>query len=430
MISLFVIIIHIYDYLEVDHIKLRNHSNYVRFWLASTSSYFGAFLFSLALQVLVVVHLHGTAVDVGWLNASRWLPYVVLGLAAGVIIDRLHRKVVLVVTDISRSILLTLIFLTAIFDVLSIGWLMVIMILFGVMSIFNDAAYQSLVPEIVPRKLLTRANARLEQSAAVAETGGPVLSGALVSLITAPFTILINAFTYLISGVLMSTINHKPVENKTSKPFKGQVSEGLRWVYNHQYLKTLALNTHVWFFFHSMTITVIVTFVLIELQYSSFVLGFIIAALGLGALIGTSLSSKVGEKWGVGRTMTLARALYFPAIILIALTPATQQDELQFSALAVIITGQLLYGFAMGLEGPVEMGYRQSITPMHLQGRMNATMRSINRSMVVIGAPISGAIADFIGFREALWIAGIGLAIVAIWFAFSPMWNAMLEDEE
>src|SRR5699024_7054992 len=139
------------------------------------------------------------------------------------------------------------------------------------MSIFNDAAYQSLVPEIVPRKLLTRANARLEQSAAVAETGGPVLSGALVSLITAPFTILINACTYLISGVLMATIKHKPVENKTTQPFSGQVSEGLRWVYNHRYLKTLALNTHVWFFFHSMTITVIVTFVLIELQYSSFV---------------------------------------------------------------------------------------------------------------------------------------------------------------
>src|SRR5690625_7590653 len=91
------------------------------------------------------------------------MTYVLLGLAAGVLIDRIHRKLVLVVTDIGRGILLTMICMAALFDVLSIGWLMTIMMLFGMMSIFNDAAYQSLVPEIVPRPLLTRANARLEQ---------------------------------------------------------------------------------------------------------------------------------------------------------------------------------------------------------------------------------------------------------------------------
>ncbi|PAV29354.1 hypothetical protein CIL05_10795 [Virgibacillus profundi] len=152
--------------------NLRRHKSFVRFWIASTASYFGTYITSLALQVLVVVNLHGTAVDVGWVNASGWLPYVLLGLAVGVLIDRIHRKLVLVVTDIGRGILLTMICLTAVFDVISIGWLMVIMILFGILSIFNDAAYQSLVPEIVPRPLLIRANARLEQSAEVAETSG------------------------------------------------------------------------------------------------------------------------------------------------------------------------------------------------------------------------------------------------------------------
>lgn len=381
--------------------KLRQHRSFVRFWLASTSSYFGSFITSLALQVLVVVNLHGTAVDVGWVNASRWLPYVLFGLAAGVLIDRIHRKYVLVATDIGRGILLALICLAASFDVISVGMLLVIMLLFGTMSIFNDAAYQSFVPEIVPRPKLVRANARLEQSAAVAETSGPAVAGWLVTIIGAPFTLLMNAFTYFISGILMASIRYQPAESTPTLPFKRQIREGLQWVYRHRYLRTLALNTHAWFFFHSMMTTVLTTFVLIELQFSSAMLGFVLAAAGIGAVIGTSLTQLAENRWGMGPVMTFSRALYGPAVILIVLAPAGHQDEYQISSLALVLFGQLLYGFAMGFQGPLEMGYRQAITPMHLQGRMNATMRSINRSMIVIGAPIGGAIADFFGFRTA-----------------------------
>ncbi|WP_067730563.1 MFS transporter [Oceanobacillus damuensis] len=354
----------------------------------------------------------------------------ILGPAlAGILIDRTHRKLVLVVTDIGRGVMLIIICLTAILNVISIGWLMVMMIIFGIMSIFNDAAYQSLVPEIVPRPLLIWANARLEQSAAVAETSGPAISGGLIALIGAPFTFLINAFSYLSSGILMASIKHKPSERPTANPMKLQIKEGVRWVYRHRYLRTMALNTHVWFFFHSMTITVLVTFVLIELQFSSLMLGFVLAAAGIGAVCGTSLSTYFWGKWDIGRTMVLSRALYSPAVILIVLAPSGQHDEFQVSALSMVLAGQFIYGLAMGIEGPLEMGYRQSITSMRLQGRTNATMRSINRSMIVIGAPFGGAIADFFGFRTALRLAVIGLAICAIWFAFFPMRNAKLDDD-
>ncbi len=157
--------------------KLNSVEGFVRFWSASTSTYFGTFITTLALQVLVVVNLQGSTVDVGLINAARWLPYVLLGLLAGVIIDRLHRKVVMVVSDIGRGTLLLMIGLLSILGVINIGWLIFIMVLFGVLSIFNDAAYQSFVPQLVPRQLLIRANARLEQSAAVAETSGPAIAG-------------------------------------------------------------------------------------------------------------------------------------------------------------------------------------------------------------------------------------------------------------
>lgn len=157
----------------------------------------------------MVGNMGGSAVDVGWVSASRWLPYVLLGLIAGFLVDRFHRKTVLVVTDIGRCMILTFICFMSITGVISIGLLMFLLVLFGTLSLFNDSAHQSFVPQLVPRPLLTRANARLEQSSAVAETSGPAIGGGLVSLIGAPFALLFDALSYLFSGVLMASIKHQ-----------------------------------------------------------------------------------------------------------------------------------------------------------------------------------------------------------------------------
>lgn len=410
--------------------KLREHKSFVRFWTASTTSNFGTYITTIALQVLVVVNMGGSAVDVGWVSASRWLPYVLLGLIAGVFVDRFHLKTVLVVTDMWRGIIFAFICLLAVTGVLSIGWLMILLLLFGAMSLFNDAAHQSFVPQLVPRPLLTRAYARLEQSGAVAETSGPAIGGGLVLWIGAPFALLIDAVSYLFSGVLMANIKHQPSDKVKPGPLGRQIKEGLQWVYQHQYLRTLALNTHVWFLFHSMTMTVLVSFFLIELGFDASLLGFALTAAGVGAIVGTSLSSRAGERFGVGRAMAFSRILYAPSVILITLAPSAINSEPQNIAIIFAIVGQLLYGFSMGIEGPLEMGYRQFVTPSHLQGRMNATLRSINRSAVVIGAPLGGAIADGQGFLTALWISIAGLALCGLWFSLSSMRKAHIKEVE
>ena len=409
--------------------RLREHTSFVRFWTASTTSNFGTYITTIALQVLVVVHMGGSAVDVGWVSASRWLPYVLLGLLAGVLVDRFHRKTVLVVTDIGRGILFVFIFLLAVTGVLSIAWLLILLVLFGAMSLFNDVAHRSFVPQLVPRPLLTRAYARLEQSAAVAETSGPAIGGGLVSWIGAPFALLVDALSYLFSGALMATIKYQPSEKVKVGPLGQQIKEGLQWVYQHPYLRTLALNTHVWFLFHSMTMTVLVSFFLMELGFDASHLGFVLAAAGVGALAGTSLSTKVGDRFGIGRAMTFSRILYAPAVLVMALAPAAINSAPLTISLIFAVLGQLLYGFAMGIEGPIEIGYQQHVTPSHLQGRMNATMRSINRSVVVIGAPLGGAIADGLGFLTALWISITGLALCGLWFSLSSMRKAQIKKE-
>jgi len=96
--------------------------------------------------------------------------------------------------------------------------------------------------------------------------------------------------------------------------------------------------------------------------------------------------------------------------------------------ISLLGVGQFLYGLALGAENANEMGYRQAVTPDVLQGRMNTTMRSVNRAMIVIGAPVGGLLADAIGYRPTLWIATAGFALVTGALAASSFRHARHGD--
>src|SRR5437660_5594407 len=156
--------------------RLREQPGYLRFWAASTVSDFGTYVTTLALQVLIVVTLHASATEVGIVNAARWLPYLMFGLLAGVLADRYRRRPVLVGTDLGRAVVLGMVPLLWLLGALSIPVLVVLMFAGGTLAVQSDAAHQSFLPRLVAPGTLTHANARLEQSMAVAQSTGPVLS--------------------------------------------------------------------------------------------------------------------------------------------------------------------------------------------------------------------------------------------------------------
>ncbi|ACQ82342.1 major facilitator superfamily MFS_1 [Beutenbergia cavernae DSM 12333] len=398
---------------------------FLPFWAAETVSEFGTYITTMAIQVLVVVTLAGTAADVGLVNAARWLPYILLGLVAGALLDRWRRKPVMVVTDVGRAVLLGLIPLLWALDRLSIATIAVVVALFGVLSLANDSASQSFLPRLVPRSALLVANARLEQSSAVAQTSGPVVAGGLVSLVGAPLAVLADAVSYLVSAVVVARIRiTEPAGSSGPRPRIGRdMAEGLRWVYRHRTLAPLAYATHGWFLFNSVLGTVFVPFALTQLGFSAFELGLVLACAGVGGLIGSSLSTRLGLRWGAGRAVIGARFVEALGWALIAAVPLlTGADGV--ATLVYVGLGQLLYGLAMGAEGANEMGYWQAMTPDAMQTRMNATRRSMNRAFIVIGAPLGGLLADRIGFVPVLWIAVVGFVVAALGLALTPFRGA------
>lgn len=393
-------------------------------WSAFTVSAFGSYVTSLAVGVLVVLTLAGEATEVGLVNAAKWLPYLLFGLIVGVLVDRVRRRPLLIAADLGRGVLLLAIPLLAAFDQLHIGWLILLMAVFGLMSVIHDAAFMAFVPRLVPAGLLTPAHARLDQSDAVAQASGPALAGGLVSLVGAPLAVLVDAVSFLISGLLLCrvTVPEPPGRSVSVRGLPGEVADGLRWVYRHATLAALALNTHVWFFFSAMAGAVVTPFALRTLGLSPFTLGLALALAGLGALVGSLAAVWLGARFDAGRVVIACRVADAVAWALIAWSADSGSGWVLFGA------GQLVFGLGLGASNANEMGYRQTVTPDRLQGRMNATMRSINRAMIVVGAPVGGLLGDALGYRNLLWIAAAGFLVVGVSLGLSSFRKARLDD--
>jgi MFS family permease len=393
--------------------RLRTHAGFRLFWAASTVSDFGTPITTLAIQVLIVTTLSGTAADVGLVNAARWLPYLLVGVVVGALADRVRRRPLLVGTDLARAVLLCAVPVLAWPGALSVPVLAVLMALFGLLSLGNDAAHQSLLPRLVPRESLTRANARLSQSSSAADTAGPAVAGGLVGWLGAPVAVLVDAGTYLVSGLLTARVHVTELAAPARAPLWREIREGLSWVYGHRLLRPQALCTHVWTAFYAVLGTVYIPFGLLRLGFSSFGLGITLAFAGIGGLLGAGLSERLGRP---GLTIPLAWLLQAVGIAIIAVTPV--------ASLVVAGAGNFVSGFGLGVSTPLELSFRQQVTPDRLQARMNATMRSLNRAAVVIGAPLGGLLADSAGFRPALWLCAGGVAATGLVLLATPFRTA------
>lgn len=401
---------------------------FVKFWWAASVSEFGTYVTSVAMAVLIKYQLHGTASDQGWVTAARWLPYAVFGLLAGVLIDRVRRRPVQVSADLARAVLLTAISVFALTGDLSIAALAAMIAIFGLASLAGDAASLAFLPRIVPADHLTRAHARIDQSSALAQTSGPALAGGILFLIGAPLALLVDGASYLFSGLVLLTIRvHEPLPPRASRRrIRTEMAEGLRWIYRHPTLAPLALSGHFWFLCWGISGVVLPFFVLDTARLGTaaldtLALGIAGSLAGIGALIGSLFAFRLGLRFGAGRVVVICRAVMPVAYLTFALASPTWPGRV------LIGLGHLLIGLAMGAENANEMGYQQTVTPDALQGRMNATKRSINRAVLVIAAPAGGMLAVTLGYRPTMVIIGAGFAAGALALGLSPFWSARLE---
>ncbi|MFD4960302.1 MFS transporter [Microbacterium sp. NPDC058389] len=400
------------------------------FWSAATLRAFGGSVAGVAFQVLIVSVIDATPVQISVLSALGVVPYLFFGLVIGALMDRWRRQRTLVLTSVGRAAVLAVIPVLLLTGTLGFWSLAAVVLALGVLTLFADSAAQPLLPRIVPRDALVMANARLGQSQTVAETAGPALGGALLNLVGAPLLFAFDAVINAIAALLqwrIAVAEPRPGPRAPGRHVGHEIADGMRYTYGHRTLRPLALSVHTWFLGNSIVATVFAVFVLRELDLPPWAFGIALACGALGGFSGAVIAPAVGARLGAGRAILLGRALVVVPWVGLAVAPLTAGSGVGV-VLTVVAAAQFVYGLSMGIEDANDIAYRQSVAPDGIQGRMNSTIRTVNRVVFFFGALLAGVLMTFLGFQPALAIAAAIFAVAAVIVLVSPLRRARHDD--
>jgi len=397
--------------------NLWRHHDFLKLWSAQTTSVFGSHIASLAYPLTAILVLEATTFQVGLLQATGTASGALVGLFAGVFVDRVSRKPLLIVTNLGRALLAFSIPLAAVFGFLRIEQLYFVSFVSGAFTIVADVAGMAFLPSLLEKDELVEGNSKFGTTESAAMIAGPSLSGALVQILSAPLTIFIDAVSFLFAALFIWQIRVPEVLiEKEKRSIWTEIGEGLRFVYGNKILRPLAESIAFYFLFRQIVLTLFTLYAIRELQLEPFLLGIIFSALGFGFLVGALMVKKITKRFGIGRTMIGAN---FINIVALALVPLASGSTLWL--IILFATSHFLHALAVQINGINLVSLRQAITPNRLQGRMNASFRFVNVGMMMFGALIAGFLGEFIGLRTTLAIGAVGMIVPFLRLLFSPV---------
>jgi MFS family permease len=395
--------------------------DFVKLWTGQTVSLIGTQVTQFSMPLVAVLTLNATVLEVGILNALRFVPVLLLSLFAGVWLDRRRRRPILICCALGNSLLIALVPIASVTGLLSIGLLYVVTTLVGLLNMVFDVGALSYVPQLVDRRHLSQANSRLQASNAVAGISGPGLAGLLVGLITAPITLSVDAVSYLASafGLLAITRREPEPERKEDRqPVGRSIAEGLRAVYGSKLLRALLTQSAALNLFFGAVITVFVVYAVRYLHLTPFKLGLVLGASAVGALSGALFSTRVRRRLGLGRSMVV-NTIGLSAAPLLMIVPRGAG----LGSMIILICSHLLYGSNVSMFNVTAITMRQTVTPRRVLARMNATYRMLLFGAPLFGALMGGLLGDALGLRPALIISLIAMTSPVLWIAFSPVFR-------
>jgi len=404
------------------------HADFMRLWGAQSISIFGTYITLIALPLLAATTLDASPLEMGVLTAAGSAPFLVMGLFVGVWVDRLRKRPLLIAADIGRAICLLAVPAAALLDVLSIPLLVTVAFVHGILAVLFDVADTTYLPSLVRRDQLVEANGRLELSTSVAQITGPALAGALISLLTAPFALLIDSVSYLGSAIMLRRITHvepEPVP-ESHESVRAQIVTGFQIIRRSRVLSALIGASTGTAFFGETFMAIYIFFLAENLGLSAGEIGAIYATGGVGALLGATLSGPVSRRIGAGNTIVLGQAMFGLTGLLVPLAVLVPG----FALPLVIASEFLQWGFLI-LRQVNSASMRQAFTPLPALGRVQATSMLAIQGLKPIGALLGGLLATVIGAAWTLTIAEIGMLLAVTPLLLSPVRRVhTLDDEE
>lgn len=398
---------------------LWQQSSFLLLWGGQSISQVGSQVTIWAMPLVAVLLLGAGPLQMGLLALMGRLPLLLIGLLAGVWVDRLLYRRVLIVADIGRALLIGSIPLAAWFHALSLLQLYLVVFLVGVLSVFFDVAYQSFLPSLVEGEQLVSANSKLESSTALASILGPGLAGTLVQLISGPLALLVDACSFLVSSASLAAMRVRDEVKKArkgSRPLLVEIGEGLRFFWQQPIIRALTISAALFNLFDNVLGAEYVLYLTRTLHLGAVYIGLVGACGGVGWLLGALFTAQLTRRLGLGPTLIGSIALSCLAKACIALAGGPL-----LLTLGAVVTGELLFQGVATIYIINSLSLRQSVLPEEFRGRVTAAVRVITWGVGSFGALLGGILAASLDLRPTMIIAAAGTLLALIWIVFSPV---------
>lgn len=397
---------------------LWRHGDFLKLWTGETVSAFGSLVGGTALQFTAILVLGATPFQIALLAVSARLPGFLASLAAGVWIDRLSRRPIMILADCGRALLLATIPAAALLGVLRIEHLYTVAFLTGLLTTFFDVAYQSYLPSLLSRDDLLEGNSKLAATASIAEVSGFGVAGWLVQIFTAPIAILVDAASFLVSAVAIGLIRtpERPRLGQAETSVWREAYKGVQVVLSHPLLRAIAVSTIIFEISFQVVGAVISLFGLRVLGLGPGVLGMIYGVGGISSLVGALVAGRFTRWLGIGPAMIFGMMFMGLSILLLPLAHGAN-----VAAGAFLVAQQLFGDGAYTIYDINQLSLRQVVAPEEVLGRVNATIRVGGFGAMLLGSIVGGLVGDALGPREALVVGGIGTLVGALSLALSPV---------
>ena len=396
---------------------LWRHADFLKLWSAQSISQLGTQISGIALPLVALYALHATAFQVAALGTVEFLPFLLFTLPAGVWVDRLRRRVIMVVADFGRALSLGSVPVAAATGHLTLTQLYVVGFVTGTLTVFFDVSYQSYLPSIVERDQLVDGNAKLEITRSGAQVLGPGVGGLLVHAITAPYAVLADAVSYLWSASFLFVIRKPesvPERDADSPSMLRELIAGIKYLVRHRYWRPISMSTATFNFFSNVAFAILVVYMVRRLHMSALAIGLTFSLSSAGGLAAAFFAQKIGTRLGIGRAILWGSVLGAVPLVLVPLAPAA--FPIPFIVVAFVFTefGVVVYNVSA-------ISLTQALVPERLLGRVNASRRFIVWGTIPLGSLVSGVLATSIGLRPTLFVGTIGIVLATLPLAFSAV---------
>jgi MFS family permease len=397
---------------------LWRHRDFLLLWGGQSVSEIGSSVTVLALPLAAVVLLDASTFQVGLLTAMSTVPFLLVSLPAGAMVDRAAKHRLMMWCDLGRLLLMASVPLATLPGLrLTYLHLLVVALLAGVLTVFFDVAYQSYLPVLLEREDLVDGNGKLGTTQSFAQFAGPSLGGVLVGALGAARAMIADAASYGLSALSLLLIRAPeppPHPGHRQRRMRDDIREGLRFVVRHPILRKVVACTGTGNLFNSMVMAVEMPFMVRVLHLEPGGVGLLLTLGAVGGILGGVIAGPLGRWIGTARMIWLAPPVLSLPVFLSPL--AEPGPRVLFWAVGIFFFGMMAVVYNVA-----QLSYRQAITPHALLGRMNASVRFIVWGTLPLGALLGGLFGTWLGVRAVIWIGVCGSYLASLWVFCSPL---------